>query len=138
MLKSRLCDYSDAYTSLKETITVAGAGSINEERTTDRNDKQAVVKTHAPFIDCISEIDNIQVDNAKEVDLVMLMYNVIEYSDNHSKIFGSLYQFCSDDPKDPITDSELHKFKSIFLSNTNNAGTINVEVAVPLKCLSNF
>ena len=68
----------------------------------------------------------------------MLMYNVIEYSDNYSKTFGSLYQFCSDDSKDPITDSELHKFKSIFLSNTNNAGTINVEVAVPLKCLSNF
>ena len=55
MLKSCLCDYSDAHTSLKETITVAGAGSIDEERTTDRNDKQAMVKTHAPFIDCISE-----------------------------------------------------------------------------------
>ena len=48
------------------------------------------IKIYAPFINCISEINNTQIDNTKDIDMVMLMYNLIEYSDNYSKTSGSL------------------------------------------------
>ena len=63
------------------------------------------------------------------------MYNLIEYSDNYLKTFGSLYQLCRDEPNNPITNSSL---KSRFLNNTNNTGTINVQVAMLSKYVSNF
>ena len=68
----------------------------------------------------------------------MPKYNLREYSDNLSKTSGGLYQFCRDEPHATITNSESLKFKSRFLDNTNNAGIINAEIAVPLKCLSNL
>ena len=66
------------------------------------------------------------------------MYNLIEYSDNHLKMSGSLWQYCRDEPADNITDSVSFKFESRFLNNTGNSSTVNVEMAVPLKHLSNF
>ena len=63
----------------------------------------------------------------------MPMYNLIEYSDNYSKITGSLWQYCRDEPNENITDCESFKFKSKFLDNTNDAGTINTKIAVSLK-----
>ena len=78
-------------------------------------------------------------DNAKDLGVVMPMYNLIEYSNSYSKASGSLYQFCGDEPNNIITSSEWFKFKSKFLDNTNNnASIINVKIAVPLKYLSNF
>ena len=69
----------------------------------------------------------------------MLMYNLIEYSDNYSKTSGSLNQFYRDKQNDnSITKSESFKFKSKFLDNINNAGTINAKIVVPLKYFSNF
>ena len=56
-------------------------------------DKEVVFKICAPFTDCKSEINNTQRDNAKYIDKVMLMYNLINYSDNYSKISGSLWQY---------------------------------------------
>ena len=79
MLKSSLCDYSDAYIFVKGTITAnntAGANNIN---------RKVIFKNCAPFTNCISEINNTQVDNAKDIDIVMPMYNLIEYSDNYEK-----------------------------------------------------
>ena len=89
MLKSSLCDYSDAYIRVKGTITVnnsvvAPAGANNANR-------KVMFKNCAPFTVCISEINNTQVDNAKHIDIVMPMYNLIEYSDNYSKTSGSLW-----------------------------------------------
>ena len=80
MLRSRLCDYSDAYILVSGTITVAelAAGGGN-------NGIQIVFKNWAPFINCIREINNTQIDKAKDNDVVMPMYNLIEYSDNYSK-----------------------------------------------------
>ena len=78
-------------------------------------------------------------DKAKDLGVVMPMYNLIEYSNSYSKASGSLYQFCGDEPNNIITSSEWFKFKSKFLDNTNNnASIINVKIAVPLKYLSNF
>ena len=134
MLKSRLLDYSDAYILVSGTIIV-GAGADAEAIAADRNNKQAIFKNCTLFTGCIN---NTQVDNAKDLDVVMSMYNLIGYCDNYSKISGSLCQFCRDEPNDNITDSESFKFKSKFLDNTNNASIVNAKIAMPLKYLSNF
>ena len=80
MLKSSLCDYSDAYILVSGTITVVtlAAGGRN-------NNIQVVFKNCAAFTNCINKINNTQIDNAKDIDVVMSMYNLIEYSDNYSK-----------------------------------------------------
>ena len=71
------------------TITVVGAGVDDAARATNRNNEQAIFKKFAPFTYSITEINNTQVDNAKNV--LMSMYNLIEYIDNYSKTSGSLY-----------------------------------------------
>ena len=93
MLKSSLCDYSDAYILVKGTITITGAGADAAAIQADERDKGVVFKKCAPFTNCISEINNTQVDNAKDIDIVMPMYNLIEYSDNYAKTSGSLWQY---------------------------------------------
>ena len=65
MLKSSLCDYSDAYIFVKGTITIEGAGADAAARQADERDKGVVFKNCAPFINCIGEINNTQIDNAK-------------------------------------------------------------------------
>ena len=147
MLKSSLCDYSDAYILVKGTITInntaaqgAGANNIN---------KKVIFKNWAPFTNCISEINNTQIDNAKDIDIVKAMYNLIEYSDNYAKSTGSLWQYCKDIPArnnannaiiafdvNNVTDS--FKFKAKIVGQTGNGGIKNVEIMVPLKYLSNF
>ena len=147
MLKSSLCDYSDAYILVKGTITInntaaqgAGANNIN---------KKVIFKNWAPFTNCISEINNTQIDNAKDIDIVKAMYNLIEYSDNYAKSTGSLWQYCKDIPArnnannaiiafdvNNVTDS--FKFKAKIAGQTGNGGIKNVEIMVPLKYLSNF
>ena len=89
MLKSRLCDYSDAYILVKGTISVndtAAQGAV-----VNNNYKKVIFKNCVPFTNCISEINNTQIDNAKDIDIVMPMYNLIEYSDNYAKTTGSLW-----------------------------------------------
>ena len=134
-MKSSLCDYSDAYILVNGTVVEVGADYV--ERAADRNNKKATFKNCAPFSDSITKINNTQVDNAKDLDVVMPMYNLIEYRDNYSKTSGSLYQFCRNEPNNVITESESFKFKSKFLDNTNNAGITNAKIAAPLKYLSN-
>ena len=82
MLKSILCDYCDAYILVKGTITINGRGADAAARQAYGRDKGVAFKNCAPFTNCISEINNTQVDNAKDIDIVMPMYNSIEYSDN--------------------------------------------------------
>ena len=88
MLKSGLCDYSDVYILISGIITVSelAAGGRN-------NNIQVVFKSCAPFTNCISEINNTEIDNAKDIDVVMPMYNLLEYSNNYSKTFGNLWQY---------------------------------------------
>ena len=142
MLMSKLCDYSDAYILVKGTVTVSGAAGA------DRRDKKVAFKNCAPFTNCISEINNTQVDNAKDLDVVMPMYNLLEYSDNYSKTTGSLFQFARDEPQtadaaDIGADAGgSESFKLKVQGNTagagDNEGTLGVEIMVPLKYLSNF
>ena len=81
MLKSSLCDYSDAYILVKGSITVNNTAVADAEA--NNTNKKVIFKNCAPFTNCISEINNTQVDNIKDSDLVMPLYNLIEYSDNY-------------------------------------------------------
>ena len=112
MLKSSLCDYSDAYILVKGTITITGAGNDAAARQADERDKVVIFKTCAPFTNCISEINNTQIDNAEDIDIVIPMYNLIENSDNYAKTTGTLWQFFRDEPvnDNDIEDSESFKF----------------------------
>ena len=62
------------------------------------NNRKNIVKNCAPIADCIIEKDNTQIDNAKDMEIVMSMHNLIEYKDNHSKTSGSLWQHYRDEP----------------------------------------
>ena len=146
MLKSSLCDYSDAYILVKGTIAVNNTAVADADA--NNTNKKVIFKNCAPFTNCISEINNTQVDNAKDTDIVMPMYNLIEYSDNYSKTSGSLWRYCKDIPavdnnnaivnfaENNLTDS--FNFKVKMTGQTGDDGTKNVEIMVPLKYLSNF
>ena len=147
MLKSSLCDYSDAYILVKGTISVNNTAA--QGVAANNTNKKVIFKNCAPFTNCISEINNTQIDNAKDIDIVMPMYNLIEYSDNYAKTTGSLWQYCKDIParndnnnaiiifaEDNLTDS--FNFKVKFTGQTGDDGTKDVEIMVPLKYLSNF
>ena len=77
MLKYSLCDYSDVYILVKGTITIEGEGADLTARQADERDKGVAFKNCAPFINGMSEINNTQIDNAKDIDIVMPMYNLI-------------------------------------------------------------
>ena len=139
MLKSSLCDYSDPYILVKGTITIAGAGADAAARQADERDKGLIFKNCGLFINCISEINNTQVNNDKDIDIVMPMHSLIEYSDNYSKTPGSLWQYCRDEPNNNLADSESFKFKVRITGKTpNDDNEKDVEIMVPLKYLSNF
>ena len=92
MPKSSLCDYSDAYILVKGTITVNNTAAADADA--NNTNKKVIFKNYAPLTDCIIEIINTKVDNAKDIDIVMPMYNLIEYGNNYSKTSGSLCQYC--------------------------------------------
>ena len=139
MLRSSLCNYSDAYILVSETITVAALGA---DRRND--DIQVVFKSCAPFTNFISQINNTQIDNAKYVDVLMSMYNLIEYSNNHSKASWSLRHYYRDEPALNDTGASVNfpvnsgsfKFKQKITGSTGDDGTKNFEILVPLKYLS--
>ena len=96
MLRSSLCDYSDAYILVKGNITVNNTAADGADA--NNTNKKVIFKNCAPFTNCISKINNTQIDNAEYIDIVMPMYNLIEYSDNYSKTSGSLWQYCKEIP----------------------------------------
>ena len=142
MLRSSLCDYSDAYVLVKGNISLNNtAGAAVAANNTN---KKVIFKNCAPFTNCISKINNTQIDNAEYIDIVMPMYNLIEYSDNYSKTSGSLWQYCKDIPAvdddgyivffNGANDTDSLNFKSNIIGKTNNDGDIeNVEIIILLK-----
>ena len=154
MLRSSLCDYSDVYILVKGNITVNNTATAGGAAANDIN-KKLIFKNCSPFTSCISKINNTQIDNAEHIDKVMPMHNLIEYSDNYSKIFGSLWQFFKEisaiNDNGDIVDfnggnaTNLFNFKTKITgqtaANNNNgniAGRVDVEIMIPLKYLSNF
>ena len=139
MLRSNLCDYADAYILVKGTITITGEGDDAAARQADERVKGVTFKNCAPFTKCISRINNTDIDNAQDIDIVMPMYNLIEYSDNYSKTSGSLWQYYKDEPNDNLANSESFKSKVKITGSTPAGGnTKDVKIIVPLKYLSNF
>ena len=138
MLKSNLCDYDDAHILVKGTITITKAGDDAVKNLDERN-KRLIFKNCAPFTKCISRINNIDIDNAQDIDILMPMYNLIEYSDNYSKTSGSLWQYFQDDPNNNLENSKSFKYKVKITGNTPEDGNMkDVEILVPLKYLSYF
>ena len=145
MLRSSLRDYSDAYILVNGTIAVKTAAAGADGNNTD---KKIIFKNCASFTIFIREINNTQIDNAKDTDIVMPMYNFIEYSDNYSETSGRLWQYCKDIPAVDNNNSIVNfnganptdsfNFKVKMTSQTGDDGTKSVEIMVPLNCLSNF
>ena len=139
MLRSNLCDYADAYILVKGTITVTGARDDDAAKQLDERNKGVIFKNCALFCKCISRINNKDIDNAKGINVVIAMYNLIEYSGNYSNTLGSLWQYYKDDPNDNITQPESFKSKIKITGKNPVAGTTkDVEIIVPLKNLCNF
>ena len=134
ILRSNLYDYTDAYILVKGTITITGAGDDDAAKRLDERNKGVTFKNCSPFPKSISRINNTDIDNAQGIDIVIPMYNLIEYSDNYSKTSGSLWQYYKDDPNNNITQYESLKSKIKITGKTPAAGnTIDVEIIVPLK-----
>ena len=104
MLKSDLCDFSDAYIVVKGDITVTNPNNA-------KRNKAVAFKNNAPFINCISKINGIKIDNAEDLDVVMPMYNLLEYSKNYSKTTGSFWNYYRDEPNSGVNNNINYSMK---------------------------
>ena len=138
VLKPNLCDYAEAYILIDGTIRTAAANA----------NTRLALKNCAPFIKCHLEINDEHINTAENLDIVMPMYNLIEYSDNYQDSSGTLYQYKRDEPPEDnaiadltVDNSSSFKYKISLLGNpvvADNIGRRSVKVVVPLKYLSNF
>ena len=108
--------FSDAYIVVKGDITVT-------ELDNAKRNKSVAFKNNAPFINCMSKINGVQIDNAKDLDAVMPMYNLLEYSKNYRKTTGSLWNYYRDEPSNLLSsNSESFKYKTNITGNSYNVG----------------
>ena len=161
MLRSSLCDYSDAYILVKGKITVTALGAnIGANNIRDKRNRPLILKNNAPFVSCITRINGELIEDADDLDIVMPMYNLLEYSKNYRKTIGSLYNYYRDELSHDADDnnfaninevnSEAFKYKNKITGNmynvnadddgydVNKNGTQEVELDIPLKYLGNF
>ena len=104
MLRS---DFSDAYIVVEGDITLEGDNDAN------KRNKNLAFKNNAPFINCISKINGVKIDNAEDLDAVMPLYNLLEYIKNYKKATGSLWSYYRDEPSDPLSsNTESFKYKA--------------------------
>ena len=116
MLRSYVCDFSDPYIAVKGDIIVANPDDAKRH-------KSVAFKNHAPFINCISEVNGVQINNAEDLDVVMPMYNMFEYSKNYKKTTRSLWNYYRDQPSNPLSStSESFKCKTGITENTYDVG----------------
>ena len=148
MLRSDICDYSDAYVIMKRRI------SVRETNDPNRINKKLTFKNNVPFRSCISKINNTFVENAEDLDIVMSMYNLLEYNDNYSMTSGSYWNYYrdkinDDENENDANDNRMNKSKTtasksfenktkIIGSTPNNNNILDAEVVIPLNYLSNF
>ena len=97
MLRSDLCNFIDAY------IVVEGDTTLEGDNDANKRNKNLVFKNNALFISCISKINGIKIDNAEGLDVVMPMYNLLEYCKNYRKTSGSLWNHYRDEPNDRLS-----------------------------------
>ena len=161
MLRSSLCDYSDAYILVKGTITITAPGNNNDANNIrDNKNRPVILKNNAPFASCITRINGELIEDANDLDIVIPVYNLLKYSKNYRKTIGSLYNYHRDELSDDADDNNFDnikvvnantfKYKNKTTGNTYNVdagaqgydvnknGTQEVELAIPLKYLGNF
>ena len=138
VLKPNLCDYAEGYILVDGTIKAAN--NVN-------NNTRLALKNCAPFTKCNLETNDEHVDTAENLDIVMPMYNLIEYSDNYQDSSATIYQYKRDEPQDDLVNnlatdtSSSFKYIVNLLGNPNIVGNVarrNVKIVVPLKYLSDF
>ena len=161
MLRSDLCDYSDAYIVVKGTIDLLTAAA-NEN---DKVQKNVAFKNNAPFRSCISKINSTLIENAEDLDIVMLIYDLLEHSKNYSVASGTLWKYYRDEidgTHDNTSDGKSFKYKAKIVGKRperreqppqppqNPDGiqpplppqpavpALNTEAPIPLKYLSNL
>ena len=146
MVRYDLCDYSDAYVWVKGKITVTNPND------NDNFNKELTLKNNVPFISCISKINGELVKNAEDLDIVMPMYHLLEYSKNYEKTSGSLFNYYRDEPNEAEIANDngainisIRNSKS-FDYKTEITGSLDlgedekedVTIAILLKYLANF
>ena len=157
MLRSDLCDYADAYILVNGTITVTANAVANNIRY--KKNRPLILKNNAPFVSCITRINNELIEDADDLYIVMYMYNLLEYNKSYRKTIGSLYNYYRDELTDDgnnnfanrnLVNSNAFKYKHKIIGNTydvaaggagydaNKEGTQKIELAIPLKYLGNF
>ena len=113
MVRSNLCDYSDAYTLVKGTITVTAPGvNNNVDNIRDKRNRPLILKSNASFVSCITRINGKLIEDADDLDIVMSMYNLLEYSKNYRKTIGSLYNYYRDELSNDADDNNFDNIKS--------------------------
>ena len=113
MLRSDLCGFNDEYIVLKVDITLEGDNNANKQN------KNLAFKNNAPFINCISKIDGVKIDNAKDLDVLTPVYNLLEYSTNYRQTTGSLWNYNRDEPSNSLSsNSEYFKYKTSIVGKT--------------------
>ena len=154
MLRSDLRNYADAYILVNGTITVDGTNPR------DRQNRPLVLKNNAPFISCITRINNELIEDAEDLDIVMPTYNLLEYSKNYRRTIRSLCNYYRDELNDDanvdnfvnnnVVSSNAFQYKNKIIGNTynvapadagydvNKVGTQKIELTIPLKYLGNF
>ena len=168
MLRSDLWDYEDTYILVNGTITFTANDyfaqpanpNTNANNIRDKRNTPLILKNNAPFISCITKINNELIEDEEDLDIVMPMYNLLEYHKNYRKTIGSLYNYyrdkLSNDPDNvnfnniKVVNSNAFKYKNKIISNTYNVaagaagydvnknGKQEVEIVIPLKYLGNF
>ena len=137
MLRSNLCDYSYAYILVKGTIKLTAPGvNNNENNIRDKRNRPAILKNNAPFVSCITKINGELIEDADDLDIVMPMYNLLEYSKNYRKTIGSLYNYYRDELSD---DADDNNFGNIKVVNSNTfkyknkiiGNTYDVDARIP-------
>ena len=146
MLRSDLCDYSDAY------VWVKGKINVTNPNNNANFDRRLTLKNNAPFVSCISKINGELVENVEDLDIVIPMYNLLEYSKNYEKTSGSLFNYYKNEPSKTtigagnnainisIRNSKSFDYKTEIIGSLD-AGEDEKEditIAIPLKYLGNF
>ena len=166
MLRSNLCDFSDAYIVGKGDITVdkktfidndfeapdntaANTTATNNANNNAFSEKNLIFTNNAPFINCFTEINGMKIDNTEDLDVVMPMYNLLVYSKHYKNTTGSLWNYYRDEPNSStdndniihsILNSKSFDYKANFRASVTNDNLIknDVKIVIPLKHLSNF
>ena len=117
MLKSDFCNDRDVYIVVKAKINTTGTDNAN------RRNKKLIFKNNAPFTLCITKINYTVINNAEDLDIVILMYNLLEYSDNYSVTSETFWNYYRDEMNDDVNENN---FAGNYRINNNKTTTVNI------------